>query len=245
MRIGVVTDIHSNLVALETVLGDMGPVDALWCLGDIVGYGPWPNECISIIRERADVVIAGNHDLVTVGSPLVSADDFNPDAAAATQWTQAQLTAESSDFLEELEPRLQAAEVTFAHGSPRQPAWEYLLSSAGAAASFKLFDTQLCLVGHTHIPSLFVDQIDGNVGVKYMEADTRFEAGEQRCIANPGSVGQSRDHDSRAAYLMLEMNGTGPVLEWKRIPYDIGTVQEEMRRVGLPQFFIERLEHGV
>lgn len=245
LRIGVVTDIHSNLVALETVLADMGPVDELWCLGDIVGYGPWPNECVSTVRQRASAVIAGNHDLATIGSPLVELDDFNADAASMTQWTASQLSPESSAFLEELTPIRDMGDVTLAHGSPRRPVWEYLLSSAAAAESFEYFRGKICLVGHTHIPSLFVNRVDGDVSADYMQADTTFEPGEQRCIANPGSVGQPRDHDPRAAYLILDQNGMGSSFQWRRVSYDVPKVQTEMRRVGLPPFFIERLELGV
>ena len=245
MRVGIITDVHGNLVALETVLADMGEVDAIWCLGDIVGYGPWPNECIKLVRERASQIIAGNHDLATIGSPLVELDDFNADAAAMTKWTASQLSPESSAFLEDLAPIQDVGDVTLAHGSPRRPVWEYLLSSAAAAESFEYFRGKLCLVGHTHIPSLFVSRIDGEVSADYMQADTTFESGELRCIANPGSVGQPRDHDPRAAYLVVDQNGGGATLTWRRVPYYIPAVQAEMRKVGLPQFFIERLELGV
>lgn len=245
MRVGIVTDIHSNLIALETVLHDMGPVDALWCLGDLVGYGPWPNECVALIRERASAVIAGNHDLATIGSALVSIEDFNPDAAAATHWTASHLTPESRSYLQSLEPNAQVDGITLAHGSPRHPVWEYLMTAAGAAASFELLDTAVCLVGHTHIPSMFIEQEDGQVAVVYMEAESRFEPGPLRCIANPGSVGQPRDRDPRAAYLLLDLGEDGPTLEWQRVEYDIAAIQTRMRRVGLPRFFIERLEYGV
>lgn len=246
MRVGVVSDIHSNLIALQTVLGDMGPVDALWCLGDIVGYGPWPNECIALLRERGARVISGNHDLAAVGSDLVSVEDFNGDAAEATHWTARNLSPESRSFLESLQPIAQVSEeVTLAHGTPREPVWEYLMSGGQAKASLPYFATPVCLVGHTHIPSLFVEQEDGTVGVGYRGADSRFEMAEQRCLANPGSVGQPRDRDPRAAYLVLELNGAGPILEWRRVAYDIPAIQEEMRRVGLPKFLIDRLEHGI
>lgn len=246
MRVGVVTDIHSNLVALNAVLADMGPTDAIWCLGDIVGYGPWPNECIALLRERDATVIGGNHDLAAIGSSLVSVEDFNGDAGDATRWTSAALTAESRTFLQSLAPIAQVNDqVTLAHGTPREPVWEYLMSGGQAAASLTYFSTSLCLVGHTHIPSLFIEQEDGSVGVGYMEAGSRHEMAEQRCLANPGSVGQPRDRDPRAAYMMVELNGAGPILEWRRVDYDIPATQAEMRRVGLPRFFIERLEQGV
>lgn len=246
MRVGVVSDIHSNLVALETVLADMGPTDALWCLGDIVGYGPWPNECIALLRERNATMIGGNHDLAVIGSTLVSVEDFNGDAADATRWTSAELSPESRAFLESLEPTAQVSEhVTLAHGTPREPVWEYLMSGGQAAASLPFFSTMLCLVGHTHIPSLFVEQEDGTVGVTYMEEGSHYEMAEQRALANPGSVGQPRDRDPRAAYMMVELNGSGPVLDWRRVEYDIPAIQEEMRRVNLPHFFIDRLAQGV
>ena len=246
MRFGVVTDIHSNLVALQAVLTDMGPTDGIWCLGDIVGYGPWPNECIALLRERGATVIGGNHDLAVIGSSLVSVEDFNGDAADATRWTGEQLTPESRAYLESLAPISQVNDqVTLAHGTPREPVWEYLMSGGQAAASLPYFSTSLCLVGHTHIPSLFIEQEDGTVGVGYQAADSRFEMAEQRCLANPGSVGQPRDRDPRSAYMVVELNGSGPILEWRRVEYDIAATQTEMRRVGLPRFFVERLEQGV
>src|SRR5436190_12869691 len=151
MRIGVVSDIHSNLTALQTVLDDMGAVDALWCLGDFVGYGPWPNECVDLLREHGAEAIAGNHDLAAIGA--ISCEDFNGDAAFAAQWTADALSPASRAFLKSLPPARQVADVTFAHGTPREPVWEYMLSAGAAAASFNLFQTDLCLVGHTHIPS--------------------------------------------------------------------------------------------
>jgi diadenosine tetraphosphatase ApaH/serine/threonine PP2A family protein phosphatase len=246
VRVGVVTDIHSNLTALTAVLDDMGPIDALWCLGDIVGYGPWPNECITLLRERGVVSIAGNHDLCAIESPLVSVEDFNRDAADATRWTADQLTAESLQYLQSLTPILQVNDqVTIAHGTPREPIWEYLMSADQAAASLHYYATPLCLVGHTHIPSLFVEQEDGSIGVEYQRDRNRHAMAEQRCLANPGSVGQPRDRDPRAAYLVVDLNGGGPTLEWRRVAYDIAATQAAMRDAGLPRFFIERLEQGL
>jgi diadenosine tetraphosphatase ApaH/serine/threonine PP2A family protein phosphatase len=241
LRVGIVTDIHSNLPALEAVLTDMGSVDALWCLGDFVGYGPWPNECIDLLRERGVVSIVGNHDLAVLGR--ISTEEFNQDAAAATEWTAGQLTAENRDFLASLKPMRDVDEVTLAHGSPREPVWEYLVSGPGAAASFPLFSTRLCFVGHTHIPSLFIQREDGKVMAGYMESGTQFALGAVRGIANPGSVGQPRDRDPRSAYLIYDTEGS--TLEWRRVPYDIGFVQTYMRDVRLPAFLRERLSYGV
>lgn len=241
MRVGIISDIHSNLPALETVLTDLGPVDALWCLGDFIGYGPWPNECIDLLRERGVVSIVGNHDLAALGA--ISTEDFNRDAAAATDWTARQLTPDNRAYLMSLSPAREVEGVTLAHGSPRQPVWEYLVSGPGAAASFPLFATPLCCVGHTHIPSIFVEQEDRQVTANYMEPGTEFVLGAGRAIVNPGSVGQPRDHDPRAAYLVYDTEGS--TLEWRRVRYDIGVVQTYMRDVKLPAFLRERLRYGV
>lgn len=252
----MVTDLHSNLPALEAVLADMGPVDALWCLGDLVGYGPWPNEVIEVLRGRGARCIAGNHDLGSIDA--VSTEEFSPDAGLAAVWTASELSSESRAFLESLTPYTEVDGVTLAHGTPCEPVWEYLLGEDTAAASFSCFSTQLCLVGHTHIPSLFVEQCDDEIAIGYMEAGRTFACSSLRCIANPGSVGQPRDRDPRAAYLLLERPETpsppsaegasspaGPILEWRRVPYDIAAVQEEMQRVGLPVFLSERIALGV
>lgn len=241
MRIGVVSDIHSNLPALQAVLTDMGAVDALWCLGDFVGYGPWPNECIELLRQQGVVSIVGNHDLAALGT--ISTAEFNRDAAAATQWTARQLTAEHRDYLLSLAPLTEVDGVTLAHGSPREPVWEYLVSGPGAAASFPRFASPLCFVGHTHVPSLFTEDEPGQVSATYMEPGSGFALGGVRAIANPGSVGQPRDHDPRAAYLIYDPEQA--TLEWRRVSYDIGVVQTYMRDVRLPAFLRERLAYGV
>lgn len=239
MRVGVIADIHSNLPALEAVLDDMGTVDALWCLGDFVGYGPWPNECISMLSQRVASAIVGNHDLAAIGA--INTDDFNLDAAIVVQWTAGQLAPDSRRYLKSLEPRLQVDGVTLAHGSPREPVWEYVISEAIAEASFPAFETQLCLVGHTHIPSVFLRQ-EGEVTGVYMRPGHPLPLGAYQVIANPGSVGQPRDRDRRAAYMIYDTDST--LLDWRRVEYDISIVQARMREAGLPQYFIDRLERG-
>lgn len=241
MRIGIVSDIHSNIPALEAVLEDMDPVDALWCLGDFVGYGPWPNECISLLRERAVAAIAGNHDLAAIGG--VPIEEFNRDAITVTKWTAGQLTPESRRFLQGLSPMIEYHGVTLAHGTPREPVWEYLLNEEVARASFDLFSTSLCLVGHTHIPCVFVQESSGQVSAAYMQPGSTYTLGADRAIANPGSVGQPRDRDTRSSYLVYDTERA--TLEWRRVAYDIAATQSRMREVGLPQFFIDRLDLGV
>jgi diadenosine tetraphosphatase ApaH/serine/threonine PP2A family protein phosphatase len=241
VRIGVVSDVHSNLPALEAVLGAMGPVDGLWCLGDFVGYGPWPNECIELLRERGVVAIAGNHDLAVIGE--IPTAYFNQHAAFAAYWTTQQLTPASSTFLASLEAKTVVGQVTLAHGSPRDPVWEYLLSAAGAEESFSTLSTPLCFVGHSHVPCLFSQAPSGSTVGSYMEPDSTYTMSElETCIANPGSVGQPRDRDPRAAYLVYDTDAR--CLTWQRVAYDIARVQARMHEVGLPQPLADRLDRG-
>ncbi len=239
MRIGVVSDIHSNLTALHAVLDDMGEVDGLWCLGDFVGYGPWPNECIELLRERDVKAIVGNHDLAAIGA--ISTIDFNYEAGQAAHWTADQLTAESRDYLLALTPMREVDGVTLAHGSPREPVWEYVVEAGVAVASLGAFDTQLCLVGHSHIPSLFAEEQD-NIAIGYMTHGSRREL-TGKTIANPGSVGQPRDRDPRASYLIYDTEKA--LLQWRRVTYDIKSTQKKMTEESLPQHFIDRLDFGM
>jgi predicted phosphodiesterase len=240
VKIGIVSDIHSNLPALEAVLEAMGPVDGIWCLGDFVGYGPWPNECIDLLRERNAIAIAGNHDLAVIG--VISTDYFNQHAAMAAHWTGQHLTEESWDYLTSLDTKTVVHGVTLAHGSPRDPVWEYLLSAAGAEESFLTLTTPLCLVGHSHVPCLFVQPDGDRAGGAYMEPNSSYTLANERYIANPGSVGQPRDRDPRAAYLMYDSEERR--LNWGRVPYDIPRVQARMHEVGLPRPLADRLERG-
>ena len=241
MKIGIVSDLHSNLPALEAALADMGAVNALWCLGDFVGYGPWPNDCIDLLRARGAVAIAGNHDLAAIGS--IPTYTFNRDAAEAVEWTGRHLRADCRAYLESLSTKSEVDGVTLAHGSPREPVWEYVLSPQVAAASFACFSTQLCFVGHTHIPSLFQLEGDSRVGIAHMLAGASHYVGPERLMVNPGSVGQPRDRNPRAAYAIYDTDRA--TIEWHRTAYDIGATQRSIREAGLPAVFAERLSHGV
>jgi predicted phosphodiesterase len=244
MRIVVVSDIHSNLVALETVLAAAGSFDALWCLGDTIGYGPRPNECVALMRQHATIAITGNHDLASLGA--ISLDDFNPDARKANEWNGAQLDADHRAWLERLPPAIDADErFTLAHGSPREPVWEYLLSPEQAMANFALFPQQVCLIGHSHVQLGFrlrpgAPRADG---FRPDRSRTVELDGETRYFINPGSVGQPRDQDPRAAYAVIDSDAA--TIRFNRVEYDVARTQQQMREVDLPSALIRRLEYGL
>ncbi len=243
MRIGIISDIHSNLAALEAVLEDAArrAVAEFWCLGDVVGYGPAPRECVAIVRERARLCLAGNHDLGSIGA--ISLADFNPYAAEASQWTGQVLTEDEKAWLGGLPAKLAEGEWTLAHGSPREPVWEYVLSSAVARASFACFETRACLVGHSHVPFVCRETPFGEpCRLVHAPDGTEAPLGAERLIVNPGSVGQPRDGDPRAAYAILDM--AQGLVAFHRAPYDIEAVQRQMRALGLPDYLADRLAHG-
>jgi diadenosine tetraphosphatase ApaH/serine/threonine PP2A family protein phosphatase len=244
VRVAVISDVHANLYALEAVLGeiDREPPDAIWCLGDTVGYGPRPNECCALVRERADLTLVGNHDLVALGEGGIGAEDFNPEAAAASRWTQEELTEESKAFLRSLEPAAETDGVQLFHGSPRDPVWDYVISEAIALEALSLTTTPLVLVGHTHAATALVlneDAIQGGLAPDGLEAP--IERG--RWLLNPGSVGQPRDGNPDAAFLVLDL--TARRARFRRVPYAVARTQEEIRERGLPDALAERLAHGV
>lgn len=250
MRYLILSDIHANLVALEAVLraAEAHGFDQVWCLGDIVGYGPNPNECVAKIKEIATHALVGNHDWAALGKLDVS--DFNPEARRALEWTQQQLTEESKAYLASLPPRIDRVteEFTLAHGSPRYPIWEYILYPSTAAENFDHFDTPFCLVGHTHQAIIFrQDPEDGSVQALMPALEYPLpirQAAEEgiRLIINPGSVGQPRDGDPRASYAIYD--DEQGALFYYREPYDIAKTQERMRAAGLPERLVVRLEYG-
>lgn len=241
MRYGIVADIHANLAAFEAVLADMGPVDALWCLGDLVGYGPDPNECVELLRRHDHLCIMGNHDMAAIGR--LDTSDFNPDAAFAAQWTADQLTERSRLYLSALPERVAVEPFTLVHGSPRSPIWEYITHEGRAAANFDLFDTQGCLVGHTHVPALYVQRAPGGqVLGRVPGPGDQVGVRQERLIANPGGVGQPRDGDPRAAYAIYDSDSA--ILEWRRVEYPIQVTQQRMKELGLPPRLIERIAFG-
>lgn len=241
MRILVISDIHANITALETVLQDAGTVDATWCLGDIIGYGPDPNECVDRIQHLPEITcLLGNHDAAALSR--IPIETFNQDARRSIKWMQNMLTRESYAFLAQLPERAVTGNVTLVHGSPRNPVWEYILDLQNAFQNMEHFDTQICMVGHTHLPISYIS-LNGSGDLRW----TVPQEGEcviipSRAILNPGSVGQPRDHDPRASYAIFypEINGW----EIHRVEYDIRSVQKRIRSADLPMRHALRLFEG-
>ncbi len=242
MKILVLSDIHANLSALDAVLSDAGSFDAVWFLGDLVGYGPDPNECIALMRELPNLVcLKGNHDAAVLDE--IDTEAFNAEARASVLWTRHNLSEDNLRFLEQQRPKSTLEGVTLAHGSPRSPIWEYLLDTNTAAASFDYFETDLCFVGHTHVPVIFQEpaEFSFSASLAIPEPNTVIRL-EPRAIVNPGSVGQPRDRDPRAAYALFDPEAL--TWEYRRVPYDIASVQERMRAVKLPLRHVRRLSTG-
>ena len=240
MRTLIVSDIHSNVVALDAVIADArqeGPIDRVWCLGDVVGYGPEPMACIERLWDLDAVVICGNHDAVVVGRIDISA--FNGAAAQAARWNGTRLSAEARDYLTTLPETVVEAPFTLVHGTPRNPMWEYLTSGAQAEQAWGSIPTPHALVGHTH----YQFTCSRTRGVEQAGPGGRVvRLGDDRLVANPGSVGQPRDGDPRSAYAVFDDEAATVAL--RRTPYDIVATQRAMIDAGLPRPLIERLTVG-
>jgi predicted phosphodiesterase len=240
VRICVLSDIHGNLVALEAVLAALKPYDAVWQLGDIVGYGPQPDEVVARLVEEEAVGVRGNHDSAAIGA--LDTDAFNDDARTAVEWTAERMAQQTRDWLAALPLRSVDEPFTLVHGSPRDPTWEYVYSAAVARANLPLFKTTHCLVGHTHVPLVF-RQRSGKVEGVHVKGDMTYALDGERLVINPGSVGQPRDGDPRASALLLDTDaGT---LEWRRVEYPIERVQRLMEKLGLPRRLSARLQFGL
>lgn len=240
MRVAVLSDIHSNLVALDAVLGSIGSVDAVWHLGDVVGYGPEPDGVVERLRAAKAVGVRGNHDAAAVGGDEI--EYFNVDARRAMEWTRQTISADTRAWLEALPERRTIGAYTLVHGSPRDPIWEYVVSPAVARENFAAFETVVCLHGHTHVPIAFRE--DGNrLGVIRPGPGDTPELAGHRSLVNPGSVGQPRDGIREAAYLVLDTE-TGHAT-WHRVAYDVRTTQEAMHAAGLPSRLANRLSFGL
>jgi predicted phosphodiesterase len=242
MRVAVVSDIHGNIHALDAVLQAIASerADEVWCLGDLVGYGPRPNACCAAIEERAAVALVGNHDLLALGTEVDEAE-FNPDAAQAGRWTRSALSEASKQFLSRLPSQAEAAGAELYHGSPRDPVWEYVLSREAMEDALARTRAPLVLVGHSHVPLAYSSA--GELAFGPALAGAEADLSGLRWLLNPGSVGQPRDGDPRASYLVLDLDMQHAF--FRRVGYDVARTQREIRDEGLPSSLAERLASGV
>jgi len=241
MSVLVISDIHSNLAALQAVLEAAGDVDAVWCLGDLIGYGPNPNECVELIQEQPNLVcLLGNHDAASIGTLNVAT--FNREARLAVEWTQSVLSTKNAEFLLD-RPQVEViGNVTLAHGSPREPIYEYILDVRSADENFDYFDNDFCFIGHSHLPLLFTkNSVENKTSLTFPQLNQVIQL-KPRAIVNPGSVGQPRDRDRRAAFAIYDPEAHTWV--HRRVEYDILSTQEDMRTANLPDRHIERLNGG-
>jgi diadenosine tetraphosphatase ApaH/serine/threonine PP2A family protein phosphatase len=239
MRIAVLSDIHSNLVALDAVLAHLGSVDAIWQLGDVVGYGPDPDGVVARLEAVGAVGVRGNHDAAAVGGSEI--EWFNPDARAAIEWTRDRISSNTKAWLQALPERLVEADYTLVHGSPREPLWEYVTSSPVARANLAFIGTRFGLHGHTHLPIAWADE-DGRIVSMTPNDGSAFEL-SGRALLNPGSVGQPRDGIPDSSYMVIDTERD--VATWHRVPYDIAAVQALMQHAGLPSRLVQRLSYGI
>jgi predicted phosphodiesterase len=240
MRIAVLSDIHSNIVALDAVLSSIGSVDGLWHLGDVVGYGPEPDTVIDRLREHKAVGVRGNHDAAAAGGAEI--DWFNPDARAAMEWTRNRIAPGSLSWLKELPQQRVEDTFTLVHGSPRDPLWEYVTSLPVARANMAVLKTRYGLHGHTHIPICWRED-DGRVEVVSPVDGSSIALDDRPVLLNPGSVGQPRDGIPTASWMVIDTGANR--CTWGRVAYDIEAVQAAMTRERLPERLIARLTYGL
>ncbi len=242
MRVLVISDVHANLTALEAVLADAGAVDETWCLGDVVGYGPDPNEVVERLRSLPNLsVILGNHDVAMLGQMDYAV--FNTEARKSLLWQKKSVSAENLAYLESLpQETLVRENVTMAHGSPRDPVWEYILNTLVARLNFEAFETPYCFVGHSHIQCLFHLNVEKDRVALDVPRPGEVLQLTPRAILNPGSVGQPRDRDPRSAYAIYDPQAQ--TWEPRRVEYDVEAVQERIRAAGLPEKHALRLAEG-
>jgi predicted phosphodiesterase len=242
MKVAVVSDVHGNRQAFEAVLEEVAASEAaeLWCLGDLVGYGADPDACVELARSHAAVCLAGNHDLAVTGE--IPLEDFSAGARVAAHWTQDVLTPANREFLEQLQPQADEGLVGLYHASPRDPVWEYVLSALLAELCMSAQNRRVCLIGHSHVALSFT-RSDGRVATGEPRREgVQLDVSRDQWLLNPGSVGQPRDGDPHAAWLMLDLDDW--TVAFRRTPYDVAGAAAAIRAAGLPDSLAERLEYG-
>lgn len=242
MKVAVVSDIHSNLQAFEAVLEAVADSDAaeLWCLGDIVGYGADPDACVELARRHVAVCLAGNHDIAVAGE--LSLDEFTRGASIAAQWTREVIAPANLSFLADLRPQGEEGQVGLYHASPRDPVWEYVLSALLAELCLDAQAHRVCLIGHSHVASSFVRYEGEPATGEPCREGTELDIATGEWLLNPGSVGQPRDGDPRAAWVLLDLDGQAA--SYRRTPYDVSGAAAAIRAARLPDSLAERLEYG-
>jgi len=240
MRIVLLSDIHSNESAMRAVLDALPAHDQVWCLGDTIGYGPNPNECLAEMRERAQHVLTGNHDLASLGA--ISLATFNPLARKANEWNNQQLADDLRAYLVERPARIDLPEATLAHASPRDPVWEYVLDKVAAKENLAHFTAPICFIGHSHVPLVFAHSADRTEFHHAEDGDVLELKPDSRYIVNPGSVGQPRDSDPRASFAVWDTDAH--TVTFHRVQYDVAETQRRMREAKLPSALAERLAVG-
>jgi diadenosine tetraphosphatase ApaH/serine/threonine PP2A family protein phosphatase len=243
VRVALLSDVHGNLPAFEAVLEDIGDagVDARWCLGDLVGYGAQPDECVALAAEACELCLIGNHDLVVLGRLDVEA--FSANAAAAAVWTRDHINDESVKFLSALAPDDEDHDIGLYHASPRDPVWEYVLSTVQADECMDAMGVRVGAVGHSHV-ALWFRRSDGGGEVSGDTAPdgTELDLSDGNWIVNPGGVGQPRDGDPRAAWLLLDLQSWRAT--WRRVEYPVEKAARAIEAAGLPVMLAERLYVG-
>jgi predicted phosphodiesterase len=242
MRIALLSDVHGNLPAFEAVLDDVESegVEQIWCLGDLVGYGAEPDRCVALARDRCDLCLAGNHDLVVTGEIPIT--DFSSSAAAAARWTQETVSEETLAYLKGLRPADPSREPALYHASPRDPVWEYVLSTWQAEECIELMEARVAAVGHSHVALWFLRDESGKVTGATADGGYELDLSSGRWLVNPGGVGQPRDGDARAAWLLLDTSTW--MARWRRVEYPIEAAARAIEEAGLPRVLAERLYSG-
>ena len=241
-RVALLSDVHGNLPAFEAVLADIESqgVDERWCLGDLVGYGAQPDECVALAKETCDLSLIGNHDLVVIDKLDVS--DFSMNAAIAATWTKENIGQEALEFLSALEPVDETHPIGLYHASPRDPVWEYVLSTMLADACMDAMSGRVGAVGHSHVALYFWRQAPGAIAGEHAPDGTELDLTQGDWIINPGGVGQPRDGDPRAAWLLLDLETWRAT--WRRVEYPIDDAARAIQKAGLPVALSDRLYHG-
>ena len=242
MKVAVISDIHANRHAFEATLEAVAASDAaeLWCLGDLVGYGAEPDACVELARDHAAVCLAGNHDLAVTGE--IALDEFSLGASLAAQWTREVIAPHNLDYLAGLSPEGREGSVGLYHASPRDPVWEYVLSALLAELCLEEQRDRICLIGHSHVALSFVRR-SGELATGEPQRDgALLDIADGEWLLNPGSVGQPRDGDPRASWLMLDLAGL--TVSFHRAEYDVAGAASAIRAARLPDSLAERLEYG-